>query len=559
MSALFGESVRESLNWGKAPTIPLSAPFGSVACAKLARIDSDRLRHLPCCFEGTRETVLAPIFRWIRDIHPSTSHIFLLNGVALIGKTAIATTLVQRAKDNGHIAAHFFFSRAGDSELRNPALVFPHIAYQLASLDAELNQLIAAALATNSAGPTSSLQQQFSELILEPFSGLQEPPTKAVVIILDALDECESSGSKEILEIFVGGASQLPNFLKIIVTGRPGLYLHSALAASDHVVRSVALHDIEASIVSNDMHIYLDACLRRLPQELLLDYREEWVEAIELEQLVEKAGSLFVTTDALLRFISDATVSDPRHQLEILLTRPVDHIAFAEVDATFKGLLRRAFPPPRTSDTLEQFQLVVGATISLHTPLHQVAIEKMLNLSHEKVAGIVRSLEGLISPGDAPHFIPRVYHSSFTCFITDRTRCTDPVMFINTKQQEARMAFRCLQLLTEETGPLHENMLGDIYPSLWNSGIDNLGEKVGAVLSLEVQYACRFWVAHLMSASANGVTSSLKELLEIFAHRKLLPWLEAMSWLAKPDEAFQCLTRITEWIVSILFVSIYLS
>jgi hypothetical protein len=68
---------------------------------------------------------------WVGGRQGKTWPIYWLSGLAGIGKSTIAKTVADRAEGRGMLGASFFFSR-GDEPLRNPQLVFPTLAFQLA-------------------------------------------------------------------------------------------------------------------------------------------------------------------------------------------------------------------------------------------------------------------------------------------------------------------------------------------------------------------------------------------------------------------------------------------
>ena len=88
--------------------------------ARDAAHESSRVSGISSCFKNTRTSVLKEIREWVasKDSKP----IFWLNGMAGIGKTTIARTIVEQKEDIW--IASFFFSR-DNTEASNPLLVFP--------------------------------------------------------------------------------------------------------------------------------------------------------------------------------------------------------------------------------------------------------------------------------------------------------------------------------------------------------------------------------------------------------------------------------------------------
>ena len=63
------------------------------------------------CFDGTRESLLDDIETWLAT--GGGSQIYVLSGLAGIGKSTVAFTIADRAKKAGSIGASFFLSRDG--------------------------------------------------------------------------------------------------------------------------------------------------------------------------------------------------------------------------------------------------------------------------------------------------------------------------------------------------------------------------------------------------------------------------------------------------------------
>ncbi|KAJ2935227.1 hypothetical protein H1R20_g1867, partial [Candolleomyces eurysporus] len=126
----------------------------------------DRLKRVPgaaydsqavatkimACFEGTRSNLLANVGRWMIGATAGGHNppLYILDGIAGIGKSTVAMTVARRAADPtiNCLGATFFFSR--DQEDRKTSLGFVHtIAYQLARYHASYGKAIAAAITSN--------------------------------------------------------------------------------------------------------------------------------------------------------------------------------------------------------------------------------------------------------------------------------------------------------------------------------------------------------------------------------------------------------------------------
>ncbi|KAJ2925899.1 hypothetical protein H1R20_g11191, partial [Candolleomyces eurysporus] len=209
-----------------------------------AAYDSYELAKVNPCFEGTRVKLLAGIGRWVSNTaleeQETRKPIYVLDGIAGIGKSTVAKTVAQRAAAINSLGATFFFSR--DHADRQHAAGFVHtIAYQLACCDPSYGRAIATAIDDHPDTLYKVMAQQFSTLVAEPLKAMLEQRATPLVFVFDALDECAQPDGSDILSLIITSISQLPN-VKVFLTTRPDL----------------GLREIEALIVDSDIRLYLD-------------------------------------------------------------------------------------------------------------------------------------------------------------------------------------------------------------------------------------------------------------------------------------------------------------
>lgn len=550
MTARLGDAIRLCEVSRKVQVALTNSLLEGLPRAKYASFNSERPDHPSSCFEGTRTTILGLILDWIANPDPTAPRFFWLNGIAGIGKTTIARTIAELARGLGLLGADFLFSRQGEADLRNPALVFPTIAYQLARFDLLFSQRITAALEKDPGAPFASLKEQLDRLIIEPLSDLERDPARVVVVVFDAFDECEARGGKEILQLLVAAMPTLPFFLKIFVTSRPEHHIRSVLVPSSDLTMT-ALHDIEKSLVKSDIKLYLRARLRSLPRDLDRDLPEDWVGDEEVELLADEAGDLFIHAETILRFLSKAW--DLRKQLNLVLaivtseTRPgPGSNPFFHLDRLYLGILQDLIQQGNRDEVERLLSIVLGSIILLRDPLPVNALERLVGLDSSEASNALLHLQSVVSPPTPPHHCPRVYHPSFSDFLTDRTRCTEARLWVDTARREAQLALHCLHLLNRF---LHKDLLGKFESPLFNNEIPDLESKIQAALPPEVQYACRYWATHLLNSKWSDL-DVLHAALETFTCKSLLWWLEAMSWLGEVRLAIKSLEFANTWAVS---------
>lgn len=519
--------------------------------AKTAEFDYEHPDKHQNCFEGTRTGILQDIKDWIANTKPGVERIFCLKGIAGVGKSTVARTIAQYARDTDILGAQFFFSRAREAELRNAALVFPTIAYQLARFDPDFGERIIAALEADPDAGTRSFKDQLDKLIIKPLSHIQQDPTRVAVIVFDAFDECEAPGATEILQLLVNAIPKLPIHFKVLITSRPEIHIESILVPSDSHLHITALHDIEEYIVKSDIQLYLDGQLRALGPKHHPPLLSTWITDKEINLLAEKAGNLFIVAATALRFLTE--YPDLQGGLELLLQivssthHDSEAVApFIYLDTLYLGILRGLLTPATEAGVTKMFQSVVGSIVLLRDPLPTDALERLIGLKTSSILSRLQSVIRLPSP-NSPDQTPRVYHQSFSDFLQDR--CSDPRFRIDNKHHEARMALRCLGLISIG---VHKGMLGDLHPTLANSGVADDEGKIKAACPRELQYAYRFWPAHFLAAmDSKGEDSVLVESLVNFVAKDMVPWVEVMSGLGSLRLCLVSLESLNSWAVRI--------
>src|SRR6266478_2829575 len=103
-------------------------PIRDLPRAKAAYNDYARDNRRVSCFEGTRQSLLSEIGEWI--LAATECLIYVLSGLAGIGKSTAAQTIAERAANLGILGASFFFSR-NEPDRRNAEKFITTIAFQL--------------------------------------------------------------------------------------------------------------------------------------------------------------------------------------------------------------------------------------------------------------------------------------------------------------------------------------------------------------------------------------------------------------------------------------------
>ncbi|RXW19862.1 hypothetical protein EST38_g5961, partial [Candolleomyces aberdarensis] len=540
-------TVHDQGRWMQGLSATIGKHFENSTLGQLKRIpgaayDSQEVavKVVPC-FEGTRSTLLANVGRWmsgpVSDGH--SPPLYVLDGIAGIGKSTVAITVAQRAAGINSLGATFFFSR--DQDDRKKSLGFVHtIAFQLACYDASYGQAIAAAINKQPDALDKVLAQQFSLLVAEPLHPLLEKRATPLVLVFDALDECVEPDASALLKLIISSVSQLPN-TKVFLTTRPELGLRrNYMGTKDaHIFH---LQEIEDLIVEKDISLYVDYCLSPLKlQEALGDlYDSKWEPAQEAkDKLIKMSGKLFIFASTAIKFILDTCQLDPEGQLNHLLTlQSSSNNPLSELDDLYSCILQSAKPSKNAEMWLGRYNKIVGAILVLQTPLPASILGKLLNETEIILKATLGNLHSVLAPLSEESTVTyKVHHKSFPDYITGPS-CL-PEFQIVEKKQHLELAKCCLEVMNKQLGfnicqvPVPSD---DQYKDL-----DDLLKEGMTVdhVSKELQYAIFYWANHL--SKLEGIDSKLIPLLDEFSKEHLVHWLEALACIKQLDVAHTAL------------------
>ena len=475
------------------------------------------------------------------------AEIYLLSGLAGIGKSTVVQTVAERANDLRSLGASFFFSRDEDDR-RNAKKFFTTIAYQLCIYDKEFSQAIGWVLLTDQGSDAASKgpQGQLQALIIEPLRDIVKLRTRPIVIVIDALDECDEEDALIVLAALNQLVQALPSF-KIILTTRPQPHLQHIFDGPD-THKIFHLQNIEDKVVDDDIKRYLEHSLSRdQVMARLPTLRVEWhANEEDIEYLVQAAGRLFIIASTMVRFILDTTVYNPRSQMEALKTD--DRASLDKMEAIYSVILRYAVPPKCKAHIVERFKVVIGTILVAQEPLSIGTLEAFtLPRNADDITAVLTNLQSVIMLDSDT---PRIYHKSFFDFLTDADNCTEGLL-VDLKDHHTRVAIRCFQIMNN---CLKKNILdlGDAARFLNNDealSVQGISEdQLCKRISAELRYACIYWANHIKGAHADDV--DLMKEVEQFAIKHLVHWLESLSWVGKLELAHRALRVILDVMVT---------
>ncbi|KAH6981484.1 hypothetical protein EDB80DRAFT_626107, partial [Ilyonectria destructans] len=502
-----------------------------------ASFDSRAEEHNPICLHDTRVDLLRQISEWADD--PRAEAIFWLNGMAGTGKSTISRTVARSFATTGRLGASFFFRR-GEADRGSLSKFVTTIAAQLVSRVPAFAPHAKNAIDADTTIFGKAAQEQFKKLILEPLSRIPQDARKTatLVVVVDALDECERDDDvKLIINLFSRVKTLQSPRLRILVTSRPDLPIRLGFSVIMGKYQDLVLHEMPEHIVEHDISAFLQhelAVIRSnynnsVPKDRQLP--TSWPGQSNIQILVQMAVPLFIFAATVCRFLADRRCGNPNKQLQEVLkyrTRSQE----SQLDATYLPVLNQlvvGLPIRQREKALQEFRVIVGSIVILATPLSPCALAQMLSVSKDTIDDRLDLLHSVLSIPPSSSAPVRLLHLSFRDFLVDAEKRGKNPFWVDEKYSHGKMAANCLRVMNER---LRTDICDMNAPGTSRSTINP--KKVDACLPPEVQYACLHWVYHIQHARDH--VSDGGPVRDFLTHH-FLHWMEALSLMGRASES----------------------
>ncbi|CVK97670.1 related to S. pombe trp-asp repeat containing protein [Fusarium mangiferae] len=504
--------------------------------------------HSPVCLPETRVELLAEIDKWAERSESKT--IFWLNGMAGTGKSTISRTIAQRQLERGCLGANFFFKR-GEGARGNMSKLIPTLARQIATHIPGMTSFIKKAIDADPTLPTKTLGEQFEKLFKEPlkrWAACLSDPT-SLVIVIDALDECEDSFQiKRIISLFAELESLDSLKLRVFITSRPELPILLGFLDINGTYESLELHSISQDIVEHDISIFLQHELRIIRRDFNSMARsgqklaEQWPGTVKIGQLVSMTQPLFIAAATVCRFLNDATLGGP-DELLVEILGSSSRLHMSRLNDIYSSILSSQVvnrPRREREEIIHSFQSIVGAIVTLATPLTITSLSLLLNIPATTIDMRIKVLQSVLNVPQTPEVPVRILHLSFRDYLVDPDLQNATDFWVDEKATHRRLASRCLFVMNSK---LRENICRLPFPGTSPSEVGDLDTQ--SFIPSELHYACHYWVHHLVSS--NTLNFKAHETYD-FLEKHLLHWLEAMSVLGHVTECLTMLHALDVWL-----------
>ncbi|KAG8848378.1 hypothetical protein FRC20_002546 [Serendipita sp. 405] len=470
------------------------------------------------CLPGTRTGVLDYIRRWAD--HQDTVQVCWLTDVAGAGKSTIAKKLSGEWRSKGRLGACFFFDK-NRPDATNKQAFCDTIAAQLANNQPQLLPLIIEGI--QAIGPVLSVcpfEEKLQKLVIRP---LQDT---AVVLVIDALDECDERDRDILLRNLLGSLNQVIR-LKILITSRPEKDITELLGSYRSPTDS--LHDVELKSNRDDIAMFVKHQMERLVQSGDLTVEE-------VTQLANRVNCLFILASTACKVIHKSP--SPQSSLQELMDPKRNSLG--DINRLYWVILAKACQANQDgqSEAPKEVIEVLQAILAAAVPLSISTIAKLLR--SQSTGRIVELLSSVLSVRHDGTVV--ILHPTFREFLEDRRAAS--IFHIDVADAHGLMAKGCLATMKRE---LLFNICRLESSFFRNRDVPDLNERVSKYIPEQLQYGCTHWLDHVTKSSPRSHENDRTAALEFMEGRSPLYWMEVLSALGKIPKILRDLQEVGSW------------
>ena len=501
--------------------------LSTLPVASEAAFNSLNNQHEPTCLPNTRAELLEDIAAWIDD--SDEQGIFWLNGIAGTGKSTVARTVARTYYDRGDLGASFFFSKGG-GDLSNANKLVTTLARHLASRVPSVRRYICEAIMEQEDIMEHSIEDQWKKLIINPLSKLNsDSPLSIILLVVDALDECDSERDIRVILKILTTARSLSNIrLRIFITSRPDLLIRHGFRKTEHKV--FVLNEISSNLVDRDLSAFFENNFSTIREERGFD--DEWPGMRIIKRLVEISCGLFIWASTACRFIREGRRFAMRRINVLVNGYRSGEGPEKQLDQIYTTVLQNSIQQDYNENEREELYAmlreVLGSIAILCSPLSMESLAKLLAIPLNDIKDTLADLHTIVNiPSQASSPI-RLHHPTFRDFILDKGRCSDLNFWVDEKQAHKALANSCLELMSKM---LKRDICGLGSPGTLVKDVDP--NRIERCVPPDLQYACIYWVQHYRQS---GIRLSDGDRIDRFFKEYFLYWLEAINLMGKSAE-----------------------
>jgi hypothetical protein len=481
--------------------------------------------------EGTRRDILERIDAWAANI--DAPNILWLNGYPGVGKSAIASSLVENWRSSGCLGSSFFFRRER-ANVMTPNALWRTVAYDLGRRYPVIRNHLVAALNANedllsTSNPDALFRQLIHEILIASEGTYSESPP---IIVVDALDECggvdgRHSDHRKALMRALKNWSSLPGTFKLVVSSRVESDIERLFSTTAHQPLEVSAGQKVDSLSSMDIRRFLKYELQQIANQYPL-LSPDWPGDQITDMLADRAAGLFIWAKTVIKLLERG---EPLRTLRQIL----EGGGGGGMADLYSWILNVSFPNPSHED-IRDFRSILGAIIYTKTPLDPASLAELLSIESSTMGYICNGLQSVLDLGNTA----RIYHQSFADFLLDPKEC--PQDFLIVQERENRnLSVSCLKVMNRG---LRFNICELESSYVRNSEVPDLHSKVQKHIPPHLLYSSCFWADHLAKITFD---SELFEQVQYFTQNQFLFWLEVLSLIGTVNMASRMLSTLLHW------------
>ena len=466
---------------------------------------------------GTRVSVLSKFVAWVKN---DPMAIFWLAGMAGTGKTSIAVSLCRELRNDPAVCfgGAFFCSRSAGSVMRTDVRrILPTLATQLAHKTQPFAESLLEELEKDLNLGHKPVADQIGPLLQRPLSTLTSP-SRPIVFIIDALDECSNERElAQLLKLFAD--LQCETNVKFILTSRPELHIRDTPISNPIHNTILQLHTISAEEVTSDILLYIGTTLQEAAPGAT------WYADRDIGALVVLCGGLFIFASTVLLYVLDPDNDEERqerlHRVTSESAVATCTAATVAVDKVYGLVLTEASRPGKMDSVdLEKMKSILACILTARAPLSVEALAALMDIRSSKLRASLRRLHSLVHlPADDKQLGLKTLHASFGDYIRERAPTH---LKISATFGHDVLARGCLRRLAQD------DLCFNVSRS--KSSFEPNPDIAPEWISVSLVYACLHWAHHIDAGSDRAAHE--KDLERIFRPNFMF-WLEVLSVLGK--------------------------
>ncbi|KAJ5763225.1 hypothetical protein N7533_001906 [Penicillium manginii] len=443
------------------------------------------------------------------------------------GKSTVSQTVARRLQEQKLLGASFFFRR-NEEDRGTAKKLFPTLTEQLVIGIPQMLPGVQKAIDDDPNISEKALKEQFDKLLLDPLAGIEQRPGKETirrVIVIDALDECESEDDIGIiLRILPRVQKSTSVQIRFLLTSRPELPIRLGFKRITDAHQNLVLHEIAEPVIEHDISLYFEDQFLHLRERRSLS--SDWPGAPATKRLVNRAIPLFIAAATVCRFIGDPKWN-PQKRLDAILADNSTYVS--KMKSTYIPVLNQLLTGQNETESqtlLEEFKEIVGVIIILATPLSINSLRHLVGKEPDDIKLRLDQLHSVLSVPTNFDSPVRLLHLSFRDFLLDHDK--ERKFWIDEECTNQRLAERCCQIMQDT---LKENICE--LPSKATKRDEISNDLIQRYIPPDLQYACRYWVHHLERCKGRVSESEVLRFLKVH----FLHWLEVLALIGDISKA----------------------